>query len=78
MKPIFIVELPFDSSDAEIGGVSDTLRDIEKDYYILIHRGNGSGVKFECFYEKDFNEVKYDELKNIVKEKLCVETKQEH
>jgi len=40
------------------------------DYYILIYPHAKDDIEFKCFYEKDFNEVKYEEMKHLVIDKL--------
>jgi hypothetical protein len=38
------------------------------DYYILVHGTYEDNPSFQVFYEKDFNEVKFEVLKQIVKD----------
>jgi hypothetical protein len=75
-KPIFIIRVPkrFLKDIAETQ--NELQKTIGKDYYILIlcDEFNSDKVEFECFHEKDFNEVKYEELKQIVEDRLrCIE-----
>lgn len=74
-KPIFFIQIPkgdaefLDKIEAEksLDGLRDKLRGIENDYHILIDTGYiGENVSIQVFFEKDFNSVKYDELKSIV------------
>ena len=69
-KPIFAVGLPIKETQEIIGDVQCDLDDKFNDYQILVYPHSGDDVKFDCFYEKDFNEVKYEELKTIVKQRL--------
>ena len=66
VKPIFIVGLP-NSCNEEVDYLSADLSKKLEDYHILAYGHDGDDVKFEAFYEKDFNEVKFNELKEIVK-----------
>jgi len=36
------------------------------DYHVLICQTISSEMKIQCFYEKDFTPIKYEELKKIV------------
>ncbi len=69
-KPIFIVGLPNEMTQEILQETKSKLDEKFKDYHVLVHSHFGKDVKFDCFYEKDFNEVKYEELKKIVKERL--------
>lgn len=69
-KPIFLVGLPM-KTDYEYVHEAQVELDRKLDgYYSLIYRTNQDEIKFQCFYEKDFDEVKFEELKQIVKENL--------
>jgi len=72
VKPIFTVSIPSGSDDDTkmCEDVSELLNEQMKDYHTLVFVHGGGGVKFEAFYEKDFNKVKFEELKKIVKDKL--------
>ena len=68
-KPILLVGVP--SAQAEnIADIQESIEEGMKDYYLLIYDYTGRDIKFQCFYEKDFNEVKYEELKFIIKHNL--------
>ena len=67
-KPIFIIGLPIDGATHEqlITRMHDTQRvaaEAMPDYHVIIHPIQGLEMAFQAFYEKDFNEVKYQELK---------------
>lgn len=66
-KPIFTIGIPNpitrEQFDKDQHGISNKF----KDYHVLVYSHNGNSVKFECFYEKDFNEVKFKELKQMVR-----------
>jgi hypothetical protein len=69
-KPIFTVGLPKHTSGHEVEKIKHNLDSELTEYYILVHTHQGEEINFNCFYEKDFNEVKYEELKKIVKDRL--------
>jgi len=66
VKPIFIVRVPDNWGDESLRDLSNKLMKIYTDYHHLIIVQDIETVEFEVFYEKDFNEVKYKELKAIV------------
>ena len=78
VKPIFIIGWPeVDPNDAgwlaakEINQTSfDELlkatKHLQDEYYLLVYTKMGGEPIFHAFYEKDFDEVKYEELKGIV------------
>lgn len=65
-KPIFIIRTPFTDIEYDF---KDVVNDL-KDYHILIINEDRQDIFFQCYYEKDFNEIKFEELKEIVKSKL--------
>jgi hypothetical protein len=70
-KPIFIIKLPEKSID--LGDVEKLITPIQRDlydYHVLCIFHEGNNIEIEIFYEKDFNEVKFEELKEIVKENI--------
>lgn len=71
IKPIFIIGVPY-ASMADIEKISKELdiSNINDDYHILVISVNHDNPFFKVFYEKDFNEIKYKELKNIVKSQI--------
>lgn len=65
-KPIFIIKLPSSASANDLDHLQ-SLSDVKfKDYHTIVCTSNVESIEFEVFYEKDFNEVKYEELKQIV------------
>ena len=72
-KPIFLVGLQRQDDDF-VSKVEQKLlnvhRSIEKavngEYHILVYETPLPDPTFQVFYEKDFNEVKYEELKSII------------
>lgn len=70
-KPIFLAGIPRKLSSPE--SLSELQKKFERDmpdYHIIVYTSDGYQIKFEVFYEKDFNEVKYKELKQIVKDSV--------
>jgi len=65
-KPIFLVGLPFEA----VKDVNELQKDFEKkmeDYYTLIYTHNKDDIEFKALYEKDFDKVKFEELKELVR-----------
>jgi hypothetical protein len=70
-KPIFIVGLPLDQRIKRDESQKSLEDKIGEDYYCLAYvDSNLKEPKFQVFYEKDFNEVKYEELKKIIEDAL--------
>lgn len=72
VKPIFIVKTPSMLTMEVTDKIKHGLKDQLDGYYVIIVQGDTGEFEFECFYEKDFNHVKYEELKQIIKES-CVQ-----
>ncbi len=66
-KPIFLVALPYEEAD-NIPDVQKCLEQQLIDYYIIVYIHQKDEVEFRAVYEKDFDEVKFEELKSIVSE----------
>jgi len=73
-KPIVLASLNKLLSIAEINEITALIERIgmNNDYYFLtiFDANQKENIKFQVFYEKDFNKVKYEELKKIIKDKL--------
>ncbi len=74
-KPILVIEWPQDQLDDQSDGVDmagqimDRTRHMRSDYFILLIGVTGlKRHNIKVYFEKDFNEVKYEELKAIVSE----------
>jgi hypothetical protein len=68
-KPILVITIPQIPTEEYLDQMNRDLRQgTENEYHVLIILGKE--VKVEVFYEKDFNEVKFDELKQIIESKL--------
>ncbi len=73
IKPIFCVGIPNVDSE-ELDKIGENLIEtLEKDYYVLVYPvddNQNNGIRFNCFYEKDFSETNYEELKEFVKQQI--------
>ena len=71
-KPIFIIGIPdWDcNSDDVRQPIESILTKLADDYHILIYPGNNNNFEFNCFFEKDFNEIKFNELKQLILDSL--------
>lgn len=65
-KPIFLVALPLEAAQ-NIQDIQNKLEQQLTDYYPLIYLHDKSEIEFRAIYEKDFNEVKFEELKEIIR-----------
>ena len=71
VKPIFIVGINDPLTPEHFQQTQDMMAEKFSDYHVLIYQDESlPELRFEVFYEKDFNEVKYDELKALVKERI--------
>ncbi|WP_374440586.1 hypothetical protein [Epilithonimonas sp.] len=53
--------------------INEGLEERMPDYHVFVvpfDSKNEDAVKFEVFYEKDFTEIQYEELKKIIEETL--------
>ena len=73
IKPIFLVGLPKGASIEQIEQSQKSLESKLDGYYALVYSTNETEIQFKCFFEKDFDNIKFDELKQIVKEGLVIE-----
>lgn len=71
-KPIFLVIFPSEGISIDLDRIdffNSTLSKKFYDYHVLVLASNFTKEpEFKCFYEKDFDEVKYEELKDLVRE----------
>ena len=68
-KPILTIGIP-EASFEIVQRLQKQIKRQMKDYHVLVYASNGDEPKFQVFYEKDFNKVKFNELKEIVKGEL--------
>lgn len=66
-KPIFLVGIPNPENIELIACIQESLEEKLEQYYPLVYTTKGSEIEFKCFFEKDFDEVKFEELKEIVR-----------
>ena len=71
-KPIVVIFLPKETTMCEAVAVKQSLEKTElfKEYHVLCASSNLDSFDVKVFYEKDFNEVKYKELKKIIEDSL--------
>jgi hypothetical protein len=69
-KPIFLVGLQSSATHEDINDAAISLKKLDKDYYVIVHIGKTEHIEFQCFFEKDFDEIKYEEVKQIVRDSL--------
>lgn len=69
-KPIFTAGIPscvVDSGSISLHEIQDALdKKFGSDYFVFVYPASGDDFEFEVFYEKDFNEVKYEEFKKFI------------
>lgn len=65
-KPIFIVGMPKTTPISEFMYIQKMLSESLPDYYSLVYFTNANEVDFKCFYEKDFDDIKFEDLKQFV------------
>lgn len=65
-KPIFLVAIPYEA-EQDIQDIQKRLEKQLTDYHSLIYLHNKEDIEFRVIYEKDFDEVKFEELKEIVR-----------
>ena len=63
-KPIFVIEVP---KGNDIAKIRNAVKIDLYDYHVLVFASPITEIKFNAFYAKDMNEVKFNELKEIVK-----------
>lgn len=70
-KPIFFVGLPNTTNLADLSRICNDLEKSMTDYHVMVFKQHHScEIEFNVFYEKDFNHVRYEELKAIVEEQV--------
>jgi hypothetical protein len=65
-KPIFIVELPDYITKEDFDKIQFNLETKLTDYHVLVTGTDVEQINYKVFYEKDFTEINYSELKNII------------
>jgi hypothetical protein len=67
-KPIFTIGIPIRIPIDDVAPLMESITDKFSDYHVLFYTSEEREFEFKCFYEKDFNEVKFEELKKMVLE----------
>jgi len=70
-KPIILIRIP-NVSVKKLQSINKSISDdIRKEYFVFVVNSTiVNDLSFEIFYEKDFNEVKYKELKQLLSKEL--------
>jgi len=67
-KPIFLVGVPMDFEPHIVQNIQQVLEEKIKDYHPLVYtKKDCDEIDFKALYEKDFDEVKFEELKELVR-----------
>lgn len=69
-KPIFIIDVPVEVPPKNLIKLSNQITELLTDYHVLVVTSSTEEIKFSCFYEKDMTEIKFEELKQLVRDKL--------
>jgi hypothetical protein len=69
-KPILIVEAPMMQTHEEFANVQKVLEKKLNDYHVLMVQMDVNNFNFKVFYDKDFTEINYNELRKLINEKL--------
>lgn len=71
-KPILVITISKGESKQSATDIKRIVKKtVDNEYHVIVVSVDiEQAPKFEVFYEKDFNEVKYEELKSIIINKL--------
>jgi uncharacterized pyridoxamine 5'-phosphate oxidase family protein len=69
-KPIFTVSIHNSADKEDVIRVEEMLMNKLPDYHVLIYLSSSDEPKFQTFYDKDFTEVNYEEMKEIIKKSM--------
>ena len=71
-KPILVITIQSGESEQSASAIQKIVKKtVDNEYHVIVVSVDiEQAPKFEVFYEKDFNEVKYEELKSIITNKL--------
>lgn len=72
-KPIFTVGIPDGITKKELEEIQSQITKTLSDYYVLVYVFHKNDPEFNAYYEKDFNEVKFEELKEIIRKNLSLQ-----
>jgi len=66
VKPIVLLKFPSTTSlDELMASIERVKETVGEDYYVMACESGDDYNNMEVFYEKDFTDVKYEELKKI-------------
>ncbi len=66
-KPIFTVGLPVRfASKEKLDLAQKAFKSTMPDYHVLVYPTVEEDTQFKAFYEKDFDDIKFEELKSLV------------
>ena len=68
-KPILVVTTPPLSQDSRYR-LRYSFKPLEDEYHAFILESNVMESKIEVFYEKDFNKIKFEELKKLIQDNI--------
>lgn len=77
IKPIVVIKIDGTRSHFDpLYQLNEMFQSYLKQYYVLVvpFTNETEPIKFEVFYEKDFTELKYQELKDIINDYLKEKT----
>lgn len=73
-KPIFLIQIPYPYFSSNRNKMEEILEDLKQqlyDYHVLIVGDDGiTSVKFQCFNSNDADEMKINEIQEIVLNKI--------
>jgi len=69
-KPILTIGIPNIEHHKLRQEIEDNIQRRFNDYHVLVYSTTKDDIKFECFFEKDFNEVKYEELRQLILDQI--------
>jgi len=73
-KPIFIIGLPREEATKQLDEYYDSVRkSLEQklaQYYVLVYYSNSDDMEFKCFNDADFTDIKFEELKAMIKNEI--------
>lgn len=71
-KPIVVIKMPQYASNNDINSLAEQFRlgTIQQDYHIIMFGTKLNDIDVQVYYEKDFNKVKFEELKDIIEKSV--------
>ena len=70
-KPIFLMGINRGGVTEEIcKTIQKQLEEKLPDYHTFVYFTNSNEIEFKCFYEKDFEEINFEQLNKIITEQF--------